>query len=210
VFALRIAVLGTLALAVAALTATLGRLVAFDETIRHWLIERRSPGLTAVLTACTTIGSSPVLVTVALGLAVWLGVGHRRREALLVAGTTLGALILSPVLKDIIERVRPGDEHLVLVNSWAYPSGHSLTSTAVIGVLTTLAASRAPSRAARAAVAAAGVCLVVAVGVSRVYLGVHWPTDVLAGWLIGALWLAISLLVYDRGRVPVRSGSPPP
>jgi undecaprenyl-diphosphatase len=209
VFAVRIAVLSTLALAVAALTATYGRLVAFDDTIRGWLIERRSPGLTAVLTACTTIGSSPVLVTVALGLAVWLGVARRRREALLVAGTTLGALLLSPVLKNVIERARPGDGHLVLVNSWAYPSGHSLTSTAVIGLLTVLTASRFPSRAARAAVAAAGVCLVVAVGVSRVYLGVHWPTDVLAGWLIGGLWLAICLLGYDRGRAPVRSGRPP-
>ncbi len=203
------AVLGALAVAIVVLTATLRRLVAFDDTIRAWFIERRSPGLTAVMTACSTLGGSAVLVTLALGIAVWLGVTRRRREALFVAGTTLGALILVPVLKNVLERARPGDGHLVLVNSWAYPSGHSLTSTAVIGVLTTLAARRAGSRAARAAVVVAGGCLVVAVGVSRVYLGVHWPTDVLAGWLIGLLWLGICVLVYDRGRVPVRSGSPP-
>ncbi|HEY7598003.1 MAG TPA: phosphatase PAP2 family protein [Actinophytocola sp.] len=208
--AVRIAVLGALVLAVAALTASLGGLVALDVATRDWLIEHRARPLTAVMTAFTTIGSSAVLVTLAFGVMVWLGVARRRREAVLVGGTTAGALVLSPVLKNLVERARPGDAHLVLVNSWAYPSGHSLTSTAVIGVLTTLAASHLASRRARAAVLVAGALLIAAVGISRVYLGVHWPTDVLAGWLIGALWLAVCLLVYDRAaRDRVRSGSPP-
>jgi membrane-associated phospholipid phosphatase len=199
------ALVGVLAVAAAGLTATFGALVSLDNATRDWLIDRRSPGLTAVMTAFTTIGSSPVLATLAFGIAVWLGVTRRRPEALLVAGTTVGALVLSPLLKNLIERARPGDAHLVLVNSWAFPSGHSLTSTAVIGVLTVLAASRLPARAPRAAVVTAGTLLIVAVGVSRVYLGVHWPTDVLAGWLMGALWLALCLLAYDRGLL---SGSP--
>jgi undecaprenyl-diphosphatase len=203
----RYALVGVLAAAAAGLTATFGALVAFDDATRDWLVERRSPGLTAVMTACTTIGSSPVLATLAFGIAVWLGVTRRRREALLVGGTTVGALVLSPLLKNIIERARPGDAHLVLVNSWAFPSGHSLTSTAVLGVLTVLASSHLTHRPARAAVVALGVLLIVAVGVSRIYLGVHWPTDVLAGWLIGALWLALCLLAYDSNLF--RSGSPP-
>jgi undecaprenyl-diphosphatase len=193
------ALVGALTLAAAGLTAAFGALVTLDNATRDWLIERRSPGLTAVMTACTTVGSSPVLASLAFGIAVWLGVTRHRPEALLVAGTTVGALVLSPLLKNLVERARPGDAHLVLVNSWAFPSGHSLTSTAVIGVLTVLASSRLTGRPARAAVATLGVLLIVAVGVSRVYLGVHWPTDVLAGWLMGALWLALCLLAYDRG-----------
>jgi undecaprenyl-diphosphatase len=209
VSAFRLTLVGALALAAVVLTATLGGLTPFDDAIRDWLIERRSASLTAVMTAFSTAGSSPVLVTLALGIAVWLGVARRRREALLVAGTTAGVLLLNTLLKNVIERSRPGDAHLVLVNSWAYPSGHSMISTAVVGVLTTLAAWRVPGRVARVAVAAAGALLVVAVGVSRVYLGVHWPTDVLAGWLVGSLWLAVCLLVYDRTRERVRSGTPP-
>ncbi|MGH3762617.1 phosphatase PAP2 family protein [Actinophytocola sp.] len=206
--ATRVALVGVLALAVAGLTATFGGLVAVDTATREWLIERRSPSLTALMTALTTIGSSAVLVSLAFGIAVWLGVaGHRRREAVLVAGSTIGALVLGPLLKVVIERARPDDGHLVPVHSWAYPSGHSLTSTVVLGVLTALAASRLATRTARLAVVAAGLILVVAVGVSRIYLGVHWPTDVLAGWLIGGLWLATCLLVHDSG-VLRRTGPP--
>jgi undecaprenyl-diphosphatase len=205
----RVTLVGVLVLAAAGLTATFGALVAVDTAWRDWLIERRSPGLTAVLTACTTIGSSPVLVALAAGCTVWLGVARRGREAFLVAGTTLGALVLSPLLKGIVGRARPAQsEYLVQVNSFAYPSGHSLTSTAVIGVLTVLAASRLTARAARAAVTAAGVLLIVAVGVSRIYLGVHWPTDVLAGWLIGAVWLTTCLTIY-ASPATLRRGSPP-
>lgn len=202
--------LGALVLAIAVLTASLGGLVALDVAARDWLIGHRSPALTAVMTAFTTIGSSLVLGTVAFGLAVWLAAARRRREAVLVGGTAAGALVLGPLLKSLVERARPDEGHLVLANSWAYPSGHSLTSAAVVGVLTVLAASHLAARRARVAVLAAAVLLVVAIGVSRVYLGVHWPTDVLAGWLIGALWLSVCLLLYDRSaRERVRSGSPP-
>ena len=198
--ATRILLVGLLALAAAGLTASLGGLVTLDATVRDWFLERRSPALTAVLTGFTTIGSSTVLVSLAIGVAVYLAATRRRDEALLVAGTTAGALILWPLLKNLVERARPENAHLVPVSSWAYPSGHSLTSMAVIGVLTVLAYPRARSRVARVAVVVVGVLLIAMVGVSRVYLGVHWPTDVLAGWLVGALWLAACLWVYERRR----------
>ena len=195
--ATRVALVGALALAAAALTATFGGLVALDSATREWLIDRRSPDLTAVMIAFSTIGSSVVLVPLALGVAVWLGVGRHRREATLVVGTTLGAWLLGPLLKNAVERARPDDAHLVLVNSWAYPSGHSLTATAVVGILAVVVSSRLRTRTTRLATVAAGVILVVLVGLSRIYLGVHWPTDILAGWLIGAGWLAGCLLAYE-------------
>lgn len=205
--ATRVAVAGALALAAGALTATFAGLFALDTATRDWLIERRSPVLTAVMTGVTILGSAVVLVPLAVAVTGWLWVRGRRREALLVGGTTLGTQLLGPLLKNVVERSRPQDAHLVLVDSSAYPSGHSLTSAAVIGVLTTLASARVTTRAARRTVVAAGVALVVAVGVSRIYLGVHWPTDVVAGWLIGALWLALCLMVHDAPRL--RRDSPP-
>lgn len=202
--AARVALVGVLALAAVALTASVGRLTGLDTQWRAWLIDLRSPPLTAVLTGITTIGSTPVLAAVAAGVSVWLLAGQHRRAALLVGGTTAGALVLGPLLKVVVERSRPEDAHLVLVNSWAYPSGHSLTSTAVIGVLAVLVSRRLATRRARATAITTGVVLVALVGVSRVYLGVHWPTDVLAGWLIGALWLVACLIMFSfrRGSVP--------
>ncbi|HEY0453568.1 phosphatase PAP2 family protein [Actinophytocola sp.] len=204
---IRIALAGVLALAVVVLTATVGALGTVDTSIRNWVIDRRSPGRTPLMTALTTVGSSPVLVTLAVGVAVWLFIARERREALLVVVTTAGALVLDPLLKVLVGRARPADAHLVLVNSGAYPSGHSLHSAAVIGVLVVLAVRHLAARWARVAVVTLGVLLVLGVGVSRVYLGVHWPTDVLAGWLIGALWLAVCVLVISWTG-PVRRGSP--
>jgi membrane-associated phospholipid phosphatase len=195
--AVRALLVGLLALMAAGLTVTLGGLVALDTTVRDWLVERRSPPLTAVLTAFTTLGSSIVLVSLACSVTVLLAAIGRRAEAALVAGAAAGALILWPLLKNLIERARPADAHLVQVSSWAYPSGHSLMSIVVFGVLAVLAHRRVRSRARRVSIVVATAVLVVAVGVSRVYLGVHWPTDVLAGWLVGAVWLAICLWVYQ-------------
>jgi membrane-associated phospholipid phosphatase len=195
--AIRVLLVGLLALVAAGLTVMLGGLVALDTSVRDWLVERRSPALTAVLTAFTTIGSSVVLVSLACSVTVLLAATRRSAEAALVAGATAGALLLWPLLKNIVERTRPEDGHLVQVSSWAYPSGHSLASAVVFGVLAVLGYRRARTRATRVAIAVTAALLVAVVGVSRVYLGVHWPTDVLAGWLIGALWLAVCLWVYE-------------
>jgi membrane-associated phospholipid phosphatase len=107
-----------------------------------------------------------------------------------------------PLVKNVVDRPRPPvADRLVVETNWSYPSGHSLGATAVIGVLTVIVLTRVTGRLARIAVAALGVLLVVAIGVSRVYLGVHWPSDVLAGWLIGGLWLAVChTLVIRRPR----------
>lgn len=195
--AIRALLAGLLALAAAVLTVTLGGLVALDTSVRDWLVERRSPALTAVLTGFTTLGSSVVLLSLAFSVTVLLAATRRGAEAGLVAGATAGALILWPLLKNVIERARPDDAHLVEVSSWAYPSGHSLMSMVVFGVVAVLAYRRARPRAARVLIVVATAVLVAAVGVSRVYLGVHWPTDVLAGWLVGALWLAVCLWAHQ-------------
>ncbi len=91
-------------------------------------------------------------------------------------------------------------DHVVLVDSYAYPSGHSLHSMAVLGLLTVLAVRAAPGLARRVLLVVVGAALVGTVGFSRVYLGVHWPSDVLGGWLIGLFWIAASLVADHLAR----------
>jgi membrane-associated phospholipid phosphatase len=196
----RTALVGLLFLGTVALTAFVHGLTGVDTTWREWVIDRRSGTLDAVFTVISTMGSSVVLAPVAVVLAMVLGMRNQRSDALLVSATTLGALLLGPLLKSVIERPRPEHGHLVAVNSWAYPSGHSLTSMAVLGVLIALAVRHLTVRATRTAAIATGVLLIAAVGVSRVYLGVHWPTDVLAGWLVGSVWLGLCLFLFGRRR----------
>jgi membrane-associated phospholipid phosphatase len=201
--AFRVALLGLLFLVTVALTAFVHSLTGLDTALREWAIENRSTGWTVTLTVVSMLGSSLVLAPVAVVLAMVLGMRGHRADALLVSLTTLGAILLGPLLKSVIERPRPDRDHLVEVNSWAYPSGHSLTSMAVIGLLVVLTVRYVESRRWRVTAVVAGGLLVVSVGISRVYLGVHWPTDVLAGWLIGAMWLGLCLiLIAEQRRSP--------
>lgn len=171
-----------------------------DSTLRDWVIAHRNGTLTQVMRDATWFGSTLVLivfVVVAAALLVWRG---RRGDALLVVCGSAGVFVLGPILKLIFGRVRPPvNQHLVHVDSLAFPSGHSLNSMAVLGLLTVLAV-RGRSALPRALIVALGVLLVLLVGFSRVYLGVHWPTDVLGGWAFGVLWIVMCLLVARRIR----------
>jgi membrane-associated phospholipid phosphatase len=161
-----------------------------DDAIRDWVIGHRNGALTEVMVNASRFGSTPSLILVALVAAGWLAWHGRRRDMLLVIGASAGVFLLGPLLKLLFTRPRPPlDEHLVRIDSWSFPSGHSLNSMVVLGLLTVLA-TRGRHGVWRVVVTAIGALLVFLVGLSRVYLGVHWPSDVLAGWLIGVVWVA--------------------
>lgn len=167
-----------------------------DGPFRDWVIDHRGGFLTEVMVGASRFGSTPSLVVIALAAAGWLALKGRKGDALLVIGASAGAFALGPVLKAIVERPRPAlSDHVVFVHSWSYPSGHGLNSMVVLGLLTVLAVRARPGALRRTLLALLGTFLVVVVGASRVYLGVHWPSDVLAGWLIGVLWLTICVTI---------------
>lgn len=147
----------------------------------HW-IER-------TMTSITALGGVDVLtivVVVTLGaLAIerlWL------TAALALAATVSGTLAVT-IAKHLVGRARPDVvEHLVTVHSMSFPSGHSANSAIVYLTLAMLLTQVIQRRALRRYVVAVAVLLVSAIGLSRVYLGVHWPSDVLAGWSFGTLW----------------------
>lgn len=124
----------------------------------------------------------------------WLDLGF-------VLATFLGVQIVVALLKAWFERPRPDLGSVVpLPESASFPSGHAAAGAASLGALAVLASERLPSRRARAWLWSAVVVLGLAVGVSRIALGVHYATDVLAGWCLGLAWLAACLLVRERLR----------
>ncbi|AYF78085.1 phosphatase PAP2 family protein [Nocardia yunnanensis] len=176
-----------------------------DSAWLQWFIDHRSPGLTTTAKAVSIAGdttSVAIYSTLACVLLAWRRYWER---AVLVAVTALGAGLLVFFGKLLVARDRPPViDHLVTETNYSYPSGHALGSTVVVGILVAVALPVLRHRITRVLTVVVAVVFVVAVGLSRLYLGVHWPTDILAGWLIGLCWLSICLTARPAVAVEVR------
>jgi undecaprenyl-diphosphatase len=207
-------VLIALSIGAAALWAflTLGGEMAEGETMTfdRWVIlALRTPGnphnpvgshsLEEAVRDVTALGGTTIITLVTV-IAILVFLLHgRRRHALVMGGGVLLAWLSSETTKSFYDRPRPDIvPHEVYVYSGSFPSGHSTLSAATYLILATLIASLEPVRGAKALVYAVAVAVLVCVGASRVYLGVHWPSDVLAGWCLGALWALAAWFVLRR------------
>ncbi len=147
----------------------------------------------------TALGGFTVLTLLTTVLVGYLLLARKARAALLVLGSVLGAVALSYLLKDLFGRARPAlVPHLVVVHSASFPSGHAMLSASVYLTLGALLARLQARLVLKAYALLCALLLSFLVGVSRVYVGVHWPTDVLAGWAAGGAWAALCWLVARR------------
>ncbi|MCC6527904.1 MAG: phosphatase PAP2 family protein [Polyangiaceae bacterium] len=154
----------------------------------------------------TALGGVALLTLLSVAVVAHLVLQKKARAGGFVAVSVLGALALSTVLKSSFDRPRPDlVPHLSHVASASFPSGHSMLSAAVYLTLGALLARFQDNLVQRAHVLAWAVLLTLLVGTSRVYVGVHWPTDVLAGWAAGAAWASLCWLgaraLQRKGRV---------
>lgn len=180
------------------------RVLGVDGPVAGFLVGRREPGLTTAMRLVTELGG--VRVVVPLLLAVGLlarGRSSSWRPFVLLGLAAVGAVVASTTIKLIVARPRPDAEALVTALGYGFPSGHSTQAAAVWLAVAVVLGSLTSLAAVRAAIGGVAVVVVVMVGVSRVYLGVHAPTDVLGGWALGALWTCAVLtamrLLEHRG-----------
>ncbi len=144
----------------------------------------------------TSLGSSTVLTLIVTAVIVYLLLIRKAGTALFVLLAVVGGQILSTLLKAGIDRPRPDlVSHLVNETSLSFPSGHAMLSAVTYLTLGSLAARFLPGRTTKIFVLCLAVLTTLLVGVSRVYLGVHWPSDVLAGWCAGFAWAMLCWLV---------------
>ncbi|MBX3563264.1 MAG: phosphatase PAP2 family protein [Sphingomonas sp.] len=155
----------------------------------------------------TALGSATVLTFVVASAAIFLALHQRMRSMALVLGATLLGSAVVTVIKALVSRARPDlIDRLMVEVSHSFPSGHAANSAIVYLTLATLLFPVMPDRRLRGFVLGVAILLTGAIGVSRVYLGVHWPSDVVAGWVFGGgwamLWWWIELRWLD-GKKPV-------
>jgi undecaprenyl-diphosphatase len=169
---------------------------AFDRTLIAAMRVPSDPGvpiggprLLAFMRDLTALGAGNVLTMIVVAVLGLLLVQRKRRTAMLVAAATLSGSVLVSWAKLYTGRARPDFvPQLADVSSLSFPSGHAANSAIIYLTLAAVASQAVQQRRVRAYIVGMAILLVAMIGVSRVYLGVHWPSDVLAGWSFGALW----------------------
>jgi undecaprenyl-diphosphatase len=184
---------------------------AFDERVLLWLRNPADPSdpigpqwVEEMMRDFTALGSTGVLVIVTLAVVGFLVISRKRQAALMVAGAIVSGMLLSQALKWGFARPRPElvphamrvyTQSFPRVYTQSFPSGHAMMAAVVYLTLGTLLARIQPRRRIKVYLLSVAMLVTMLVGVSRVYLGVHWPTDVLAGWAGGAAWAVLCWLV---------------
>jgi membrane-associated phospholipid phosphatase len=197
----RITMLAVLAFALVGIAVKLKLLVPFDQAVEAWTQRHITPLHTTLMLTATELASIGFVSAVtALAAAV---MAHRRSGYWLgrLALSVPGGVLLNEVLKYVLHRSRPVLEHpLVELPSYSFPSGHAVGATVFYGFAAILLWSYIVPRVWRIVIGTAIVVVILMVGFSRVYLGAHYSTDVLAGILEGVAWLSFVGMITNRHR----------
>jgi undecaprenyl-diphosphatase len=180
-----------------------GEIDHFDKWLLRLLRRMNDPGVLAgpawlpeAVTDITALGGTPVLVAVILCAVGYLLLERRYGAAALVVVASAGGGLMSLALKALFGRTRPSVvPHLVTVDGLSFPSGHSMASAVIYLTLGALLARFAVRRRVRVYVVGVSLLLTLLIGITRVFLGVHYPSDVLAGWSAGLGWALLCWLV---------------
>lgn len=177
-----------------------GQLKGFDSLLQTTLRGNLPHALTMFFSSLTSLINTPVIVT---WVAVLVGLFLYKKwwsEAILLAGNLALTGILVALLKNVYQRPRPTIQHLVEEGGFSFPSGHALASTLVVGALVIIVSQRVKNRHLRHLLQVLLMVFILTIMASRVYLGVHYPTDVLGSLFLGLGMLHIEFPYYDKLR----------
>src|SRR5262249_9388240 len=180
-----------------------GDTARFDNAIRSWVHQYASSGMTSAMKAVSLLGYEILLAEVIIALIVFVRL-RWKRAALWLLITMVGSVLLDAALKFFYPRARPTPFFGAEARYSSFPSGHALSSLCFYGVMAGLLSARIKSLPWRIAIWTLATLLVIAIGLSRIYLGVHYPSDVLAGYLAATVWVG-AIIVLDHVRKVRRS-----
>lgn len=173
--------------------------IAFDESLRHWVYDHRSPLLSAIFIPVTYMGNWQTITVLALILLVIPAT--RRKIGFPFTVISLSSTVVYKLVKSIFQRPRPEMEvRLIPQGGYSFPSGHSMNCIVCCGILIYLIRRYCPNKKAANILTALLGILIIGIGTSRVYVGVHFPTDVLGGWSLGLAFLLVSIIMLEKIR----------
>lgn len=171
-------------------------IVHFDSTIISFVQSFEATMLTSIKKFFTVIGGAKLIVVISLLVLFLLyKVLKHRSELILFIAVIAGANVLFASLKLLFHRERPDLHRLIEASNYSFPSGHATNAFALYGIITFLLWRHIPSRLVRIILS---VFMILTIGLSRIYLGVHYPSDVIAGYFISACWLTFAIWFYQR------------
>ena len=170
----------------------------FDDWVRGGIQQIASPALTSAMRVVSIFGAPSVLFPLSLVVGLGFIARKRYRAMMLLVATMAGAILLNVVLKLSFHRMRPVPYFDIKApNSFSFPSGHALASFCFYSTIAALISARSNSRTVRIIVWALAALMITLVGISRIYLGVHYPSDVVAGYAAAFIWVMI-IVIADR------------
>ncbi|HJU64958.1 MAG TPA: phosphatase PAP2 family protein [Gemmatimonadaceae bacterium] len=197
-----LAIIGTWGFVQLAQVVTAGNTQAFDDAVLTWMAEHRMQWLEVSLLEITALGDGVVVMVIAAVAALFLSLTSHRYSAFLLLLATAGGLVLNTILKQSFARPRPAIFPWVTnVFSSSFPSGHAMTAAIVYATVAYLAARLEKRRWMRWITMTIAILLIALICVSRMYLGVHYPSDVLAGLIIGFAWAGFCMAGLEATRV---------
>jgi undecaprenyl-diphosphatase len=193
-----VAVIGTALFVTLASRVRSGSTQAFDDSVIRWLSAHRTSGLDAAMVEVTALGTGIVVMMIVAVAALFLGLTQHKYSAMLLLASTFGGLVLNEVLKHGFNRPRPTiivpAVHAV---SSSFPSGHAMSAAIVYTTVGYLAARLHKRKWARWLVMTPALIVIALISFSRLYLGVHYPSDVLAGLVIGFAWAGFCMATLE-------------
>jgi undecaprenyl-diphosphatase len=195
-----------------------GSTQAFDDAVLRWIAQQRTPVLDALMLEVTFLGTGTVVLAIVAVSGMFLWLTKHKYSALLLFIATAGGIVLNNLLKLGFGRPRPTVvEWGTTAMSWSFPSGHAMSATVVYGTVAYLAARLQEHRKHRVITLTLAFFLILAICFSRMYLGVHYPSDVIAGIIIGLAWAGFCMAtlegiqLYAKRRAPrVLANEQPP
>jgi len=164
----------------------------FDDVTRSAVHTLASPALTTTMRGISFLGSTLFLTAATIMVVAWFALRKWGREAKLFAITMIGASILNTTLKLVFQRPRPAPFfNLTAPETYSFPSGHALASCCFFAGLAAILSGRIKSRRARTLIWIAAGTMFLLIGLSRIYLGVHYTTDVIAGFAAALIWILV-------------------